>query len=885
MLKQAMRWMLLPAAAAVLVACGGGGGGSNAILLGGTVAVGSPLAGAVITARDASGRTSSSVLANEQGVYQNLDVTGLTAPFVIEAVGQLGQTPLKLSTPMATTAGVTNANVTTLTTTLSAILAGGDPSNLQIQNITTSGLTVAAQVLSTAIAPVMQTVGVSASDFNPITSAFVADSTGKDKLLDALDIRYRPNAVFLANRLQTVIEGQTDSDLSQVSISSNQATGALPAGTNRNLAGLRALSNQISACFRVPASQRATYTQDAFGLDIIQTVHAACRVFLHDNYMTNTYSWGQRWLPILKDPSFDNAVFEPQLRYVVAQPFANIASDVYVVNFNFRDIDGNGYTRPEVAILESGTYKLYGNQREMDAGVEPVITKLTDFTNPTSGAGNRVEGRIRFWLTPHRDWEGDDATGAYKFFYKTGSNKPDPVIPCVWVTGPDLPGNGARNSANSGPLGGILLKVPRSDYVARQDYLAVHVKFSDSFDPVGVAEDRRALLKACAAREWNGTSWEIATWSTNNQYTIDAAKSSSSSTFAWPTAAQLNLPFSWSPASAGYTANTYNGSSYAAMVGSRNGTYALNPVTQATKAAYFPTEMPVYTFYAFHRDSLNGLDYGRSVATAAEGGSDSTPITSGTAALTKANALLADATIVKARMVGAKPYLELDANGVYAGAAPFGSVDSATTFLAADAPTLPMSNSLALAWSVPTGATGTDRIGYSCWANWMNGTSKVRWGPSVSSNNWAVPRNIRSKVVALEEDCIGYNWGAGANAPTRSIFLTSAFTTVNGSGVVSVHDAAHNLQTGDSVTISGVSQLTVNGLPRAALARTHQVTRVDENTYSISLTDLATAGNRNLGANATVTRKEAIASRYREIWARTYDTENRAIQSVQFADR
>ena len=782
MLKSIVKWTLLPAAAAVLVACGGGGGGSvtNATLLGGTVAVGSPLAGAVITARDANGRTSSSVVANDRGVYQNLDVTGLTAPFVIEAVGQLGQTPLKLSTPIATTTGVTNANVTTLTTTLSAILAGGDPSNLQIQNITTSGLSTATQVLASTIAPVMQTVGVSSSDFNPITSTFVADSTGKDKLLDALDIRYRPNAVFLANRLQTVSEGQTDSDLSQVSIRSNQATGALPEGTDRDLVGLRTLADRISACFRVPASQRATYTQDAFGLDIIQTVHAACQVFLHANYMTNTYSWGQRWLPLLKAPSFDNAVFEPQLRYVVAQPFANIASDAYVVNFNFRDTDGNGYTRPEVAILENGTYKLYGNQREMDAGVEPVITKQTDFTNPISGAGNRVEGRIRFWLTPHRDWEGDDATGAYKFFYKTGSNKPDPVIPCVWVTGPDLPGNGARNSANTGPVGGILLKVPRSDYVARQDYLAVHVKFSATFDPVGVLEDRRALLKACAAREWNGSSWEIATWSTNNQYTIDAAKSSVSSTFAWPTGIN-NQTFSWPSGS----------NSYADMQGSRGGTYAVNPVTDATKRAYLPTEMPVYNFYAIHRDKISGLTYG-----GPSGGSNSTPITNDVAALDIVDKLLHEneATILKVRMVGAKPYLEADANGVYAGNAPFGSVDSAATFLASDAVTLARNSNLPLEWSVPAGSTGTDRIGYSCWANWTNNNLKVRWGPSVSTNSWQVPRNIRSKAFTLEEDCVGYAWSGGSGAP-------------------------------------------------------------------------------------------AITSRYREIWARTYDAENRQIQSVQFADR
>lgn len=85
MAKSFFQWWLLPAAAAVLVACGGGGGGTSASsgpTISGTVAVGSPLAGAVITARDANGNTSSSVVADDQGRYTNLNLSGLTAPYL-----------------------------------------------------------------------------------------------------------------------------------------------------------------------------------------------------------------------------------------------------------------------------------------------------------------------------------------------------------------------------------------------------------------------------------------------------------------------------------------------------------------------------------------------------------------------------------------------------------------------------------------------------------------------------------------------------------------------------------------------------------------------------------------------------------------------------------
>lgn len=768
----------------ILTACGGGGSSITPPItsMSGTVAIGAPIAGAVITARDANGRTSSSVIADADGKYNNLDVSNLTAPLVIEAVGQLGQTPYRLSTPIVSTSAT--ANVTTLTTTLSALIAGGDPSSLNISNVTATSLATASQALSTAIAPVMQTIGISSSNFNPITDAFNADSTGKDKLLDALDIRHRTTGVYVSNRLEPITEGQTDANLTQVAIVNGQVSGQLPAGTDRDVAALRDIATKLNACFAIPAAQRVSSSPDAFGTQIPSSTHATCQTFLETDYQHNTYSFSQRWVTLLRDPAFDNSKFTIQLRYVVSNAFPSINKDAYVTNLNFQDSEGNGYTRPEVAILTNGSYKLYGNHRTLDAGAEPVITKITDYTNTSSSTGNRVEGRLRFWMTPNRAF--DSVTQSYKFFYN-GSNKPDPVLPCAWITGPGLPGDGAMNSANTGPLGGVLMKVPRSDYVARQDYLAVHVKFPETFDPFGSDADRRSLMKACAAREWNGTSWEIGTWNTNSQLTIDAAKDSATSGFNWPSFDSGNKSYSWDASSTSYSAVTVGGTSYPAMVGNKYGTYALSAVDATTKANYKPTTMPTYTFYAFSRDSVTGNT--KVTYAAVSGSAAAVPVVTSA----QADAFWTAKTMAKGRMIGAMPYLITDANGVYSGKDAFSTVTTASTFLNATATTIASGGALAATWTVPKGASGVDRVGYSCWANWTNGSSEVRWGPSVSSNSWGVPRNITTKSFSVEEECAGYDWGT-SNTPT-------------------------------------------------------------------------------------------ITSRYREVWARSYDSENRQIQSVQYAKR
>ena len=73
-----------------------------------------------------------------------------------------------------------------------------------------------------------------------------------------------------------------------------------------------------------------------------------------------------------------------------------------------------------------------------------------------------------------------------------------------------------------------------------------------------------------------------------------------------------------------------------------------------------------------------------------------------------------------------------------------------------------------------------------------------------------------------------------------STVASGAFTTVNGSTTVVVNDNGYGGQTGDLVTISGVSGA-VNGIPSAALNKEFQITYVDGNTYTITVSAPATS--------------------------------------------
>lgn len=174
----------------LLGACGGSGGGgsagASASSMSGTVAVGAPMVNATVTLKDANGvaRTAS---VGSDGAYSGLDVSGLTGPFRVQACGLVEGTQACYYS-VVTQAG--RANVTPLTNATVSLAMGQDAAALFDSDApapSSNSLETQKQKLLTALQPVISTVvGSSSVDF--ATTAFTADRTGMDKLLDAVRI-------------------------------------------------------------------------------------------------------------------------------------------------------------------------------------------------------------------------------------------------------------------------------------------------------------------------------------------------------------------------------------------------------------------------------------------------------------------------------------------------------------------------------------------------------------------------------------------------------------------------------------------------------------------------------------------------------------------------
>jgi hypothetical protein len=88
---------------------------------------------------------------------------------------------------------------------------------------------------------------------------------------------------------------------------------------------------------------------------------------------------------------------------------------------------------------------------------------------------------------------------------------------------------------------------------------------------------------------------------------------------------------------------------------------------------------------------------------------------------------------------------------------------------------------------------------------------------------------------------------------TATDTLNNPFTTTIASNVVTVADTGSNVQTGDIVVISNVDATTTfDGIPGTELNGRHVVTRVDANSYTITVTTNATAGASGIGGTGIV---------------------------------
>lgn len=174
-----------------VVACGGGGGGGGApatVKLSGIVAHGAPDAGVTVTVKDANGNTTTATTGSD-GSY-SADVTSLTAPFRIEAPNALAPSdPTQNIYSVAYGGGTTNVTpLTNLAFNASCVAVGSTAAaafTAATAPLPTQGtLGQYGQTVRNIIAPALVSNNVDPSTFDPFKTAFVADSTGVDKVLD-----------------------------------------------------------------------------------------------------------------------------------------------------------------------------------------------------------------------------------------------------------------------------------------------------------------------------------------------------------------------------------------------------------------------------------------------------------------------------------------------------------------------------------------------------------------------------------------------------------------------------------------------------------------------------------------------------------------------------
>lgn len=129
------------------------------------------------------------------------------------------------------------------------------------------------------------------------------------------------------------------------------------------------------------------------------------------------------------------------------------------------------------------------------------------------------------------------------------------------------------------------------------------------------------------------------------------------------------------------------------------------------------------------------------------------------------------------------------------------------------------------------------------------GTSRQMWNwiTSYTDNFVAVGTNVK---VYIEVGAIFYDI-----TPLRTTLTTAAtddcIETTNGSTTVNIAVTAHGCLTGDYVTISGVTG-DVGGVPDAEINAEHEVVRVDNDNFTITVTTAATSTTSGGGSSIDI---------------------------------
>lgn len=446
--------------AAVLAACGGGGGGDSpapaATLLSGVAATGGALAGATVTVIDSDTSTADKTVTTGADGGYTIDVSGLKAPLLlrVNATVQGGALVLVAVVPTLTAAASNTANVTPLTNAVAALVApGGDASALAtadaLKLLSVASLANASTLLVNTLAgdPVIK--AALGNGFDPLSTAFKADGSGIDGVLDKLDISVSGSGVSITN----LAAPATDSgNAAAVTLTAAQAATPdkppllPPSSDSGNLPGaadLAAVAAKFEACFALPLGQRVT--MDSTGT--VTSLAAACNFAVAD-WRSNGRNWVQTVGQFTFAKAYLSAAKVGKGQIALALPPANLTDPktfkhpycntraCAVARFPFTTASGFTVNADYLMAKIDGAWSLVGNQNPYNVYVEPRLIRFAEQNTSVPSGGNayfytpRVESQLR--LNFALDWGSTSNVRAVRF------------------TGPGLPAAGVVSIRSQG---------------------------------------------------------------------------------------------------------------------------------------------------------------------------------------------------------------------------------------------------------------------------------------------------------------------------------------------------------------------------------------------------------------------------------------------------
>jgi hypothetical protein len=164
----------------------------------GTAAAGAPVVG-IVNVKGAHGNTASSDIESD-GAY-SLDVSGLTAPYILYASGSANGKSIKIYSSSVEEGAI---NITPVTDFILHYALGASPEDAfagwDESSVSGTELADAESLVESQLKPVLNALGLTG---NPdlLSDAFTAGGPGMDELLEALEITYSGNSVTVTNRL------------------------------------------------------------------------------------------------------------------------------------------------------------------------------------------------------------------------------------------------------------------------------------------------------------------------------------------------------------------------------------------------------------------------------------------------------------------------------------------------------------------------------------------------------------------------------------------------------------------------------------------------------------------------------------------------------------